>query len=328
MASLVLSSVFIASGLGKIGRVAPTREMLRRFRLPRIASGRVAATLLPIVELVVGVGLVVAPPGASSLMAAAAVCFTAAFVVVTGRAWRNGDTFDCDCFGPYHRSPVSGALVLRNVALLVLALLVLSASLSGYDGVLTVVTDIRPSDVVWSVVAVALAVTAALFVFSARSATSPVSASAPSSRKGGVATIPPIEVTTAVGSVMRLVDLVAIEPVLLVFVRPGCTSCERVMETAPRTLTTRARIVFAVDSAPQVFRESHPELMADAVFAVLSAKEKLGVTKMPSAVLIGLNGEWIAGPVAGVAEIEELLVSATGYTGATTGVRTNEGSVE
>jgi uncharacterized membrane protein YphA (DoxX/SURF4 family) len=70
-------------------------------------------------EVVLG-ALLVAGIGGRSPAAAAAALF-AIFTVVVVRRLRAGDPEPCGCFGELSRRPVSGATVVRNLALLALA---------------------------------------------------------------------------------------------------------------------------------------------------------------------------------------------------------------
>jgi uncharacterized membrane protein YphA (DoxX/SURF4 family) len=122
IARIALAAVFAAAAAGKLADRAGSRAAVTGLGVPRRLAPTVALGV-PVGELVVAVSLIVGPwaswgaLGALGLLAA----FSAAIAANLGRPVRP----DCHCFGQLHSSPVSVALVVRNVALAVPAVLVL-----------------------------------------------------------------------------------------------------------------------------------------------------------------------------------------------------------
>lgn len=114
--ALVLAAVFAWAAVAKVRHRVATVASFRGLRLP--APGALA-TVVPVVEGALAVGLVVAP--ASSGFAALALVL--AFSVVIGRAVAAGATVGCACFGGADDRPVSVVELVRNGALGALAVI-------------------------------------------------------------------------------------------------------------------------------------------------------------------------------------------------------------
>jgi hypothetical protein len=121
--------VFLWSGLGKILRPEGTAQALVFFGLtavPHVALVRLLAAL----ELAVAAGLVVSVAATTATLllvflgVAAVLFFIFSFLI--GRSLRRGERFSCHCFGA-GAEPLSAITLGRAVALLVLALALLSA---------------------------------------------------------------------------------------------------------------------------------------------------------------------------------------------------------
>jgi uncharacterized membrane protein YphA (DoxX/SURF4 family) len=117
---LVLAALFVAAAAGKLARPAMTAAGFRALGIP--APG-LAVRVVPLAELVVAV-LLGSVPRAGGL---AALALLAAFTAVLVRALRVGIRAPCRCFGGVREVPLSGADVLRNAMLAVLAVAALGA---------------------------------------------------------------------------------------------------------------------------------------------------------------------------------------------------------
>ena len=115
------AALFAAAALHKLLGFADFRVALADYRLvPWWASG-VAARLVVVAELLTALLLASAVGRRLGFAAAAGllVLYTAAIAVNLLRGRRH---IDCGCFGSAHRAPLGGGLVLRNAALVALAL--------------------------------------------------------------------------------------------------------------------------------------------------------------------------------------------------------------
>jgi uncharacterized membrane protein YphA (DoxX/SURF4 family) len=119
LAALVLAGVFGWAGVAKLGARRRTTRTFRALGLPAPAALAVA---VQVVELVLAVGLVVAPGWA----AAGVLALLAAFSVFLARGIRAGVDVGCGCFGSAASEPVSGVELLRNAVLAAAALVALA----------------------------------------------------------------------------------------------------------------------------------------------------------------------------------------------------------
>lgn len=120
VAALVLALSFLLAGVLKLRMPASTRDAFRALGVPRAG---VAARLVPITELTLGVVLVVVP----RIGAVLALVTLAVFTTFLGDRLRRGVTAPCNCFGARSTRPLSQREIVRNLAFAVLALLALLA---------------------------------------------------------------------------------------------------------------------------------------------------------------------------------------------------------
>ena len=117
---LGLGGLLIVAGALKLrAPVAFATELANYQLLPALAP--YVAALLPVVELVVGGALVVAPRAWRRAAALGALALLAAFTVAVGSAFFRGINIDCGCFGT-GGGPITGLTLARNVALMTAAI--------------------------------------------------------------------------------------------------------------------------------------------------------------------------------------------------------------
>jgi len=116
---LGLGGLLIVAGALKLrAPVAFATELANYQLLPALAP--YVAALLPVVELVVGGALVVAPRAWRRAAALGALALLAAFTVAVGSAFFRGINIDCGCFGT-GGGPITGLTLARNVVLMAAA---------------------------------------------------------------------------------------------------------------------------------------------------------------------------------------------------------------
>ncbi|HMR50381.1 MAG TPA: MauE/DoxX family redox-associated membrane protein [Arachnia sp.] len=328
---LALAVIFAASGGAKIRDAGHVRDAMRSFRLPFAdsAAGRLVARLLGPAELLLAVGLIVAPAPLALVLALVATGVLAVYLWLVAAALRRGDDFECGCFGAGSRSRISRALLGRNIALVLLA-----AASAGYLAVTgSVFAGFRGDDGAWlAVVGVAFAVAfvrgrehrdetraaaaahgAATHIPAAHAPTAHDAAARdeapPAEVRPGWSPMEPsrVEVVTAEGEVTTLHGLSSRRRQFVVFVRLGCRSCDGLLAHADELaelLGDQAELRFATSTARSVFEEEHPDQAGRAVYAVAAARHVLGVIHSPTAVLLDYNGGIDARRAAGAAQIE------------------------
>lgn len=119
-AQVLLLIVFGAAGWSKLRSLEAFEGVVYNFRiLPERAAGPFAR-LLPAAELAVAAGLVF--PLTRAAAAAGAIALLAVFcIAITVNLARGRREIDCGCFSSTLKQHLSGGLILRNVALMGLA---------------------------------------------------------------------------------------------------------------------------------------------------------------------------------------------------------------
>ncbi|MCP3855165.1 MAG: DoxX family membrane protein [Actinomycetia bacterium] len=114
--ALVLAAVFAFAGSAKLRQRASTADSFRDFGLP---FPRAMSVAVPVLELGLAAGLVLAP----GIAAPATVVVLAFFTTLLVGRLRAGITTDCGCFGQASTAPLSRTDVYRNLALMIGAVL-------------------------------------------------------------------------------------------------------------------------------------------------------------------------------------------------------------
>jgi uncharacterized membrane protein YphA (DoxX/SURF4 family) len=298
---LLTAVPLLVAGVAKLRDVADTRETLRRFGFPG-AVVPVTAVLVPVAEIVVALALLLGGPPVFVVGGVGAVLLTGGFCFVVIRALLRGDDFDCGCFGRWSRTRITPLLAVRNAALFLIAVATVVVGICGFPGVPAVVTGVTASGAQWALALLTGMVLTALFTAAATSSprTEPVGATP---AHGNAADS---EVVTADGRVVRVRDLAVRRPHVLVFVQPGCASCETILDQLATTLLDDSDVRIAVSGARAVFEAAHPELAPLALYAVQRTRTALGIHRTPAAVTLGLNGA-LDTPIVGAAAVTRLI---------------------
>lgn len=115
-AALALAVILVVAAGAKLARRGDTGRELESLGL---IAPEVLAWLVPVAELAVALLLVVVPVWGGM----AAFALLVAFTTVLVRVLRSGRTVSCNCFGALSSRPISPTTLLRNLALLALALI-------------------------------------------------------------------------------------------------------------------------------------------------------------------------------------------------------------
>lgn len=126
-AALVVAAVYLVAGVAKLSDRPATATTFAALGVP---APRPMATAVPLAEIGLGAGLVVAPRPA----AAVALAVVAAFTAVIVRALRRGLRVGCGCFGTARREPLSFVEVVRNGLLAVATAVALLAPAPRWPG--------------------------------------------------------------------------------------------------------------------------------------------------------------------------------------------------
>ena len=122
IARWLLGLIFIVSAIGKIADPAAFADNVAAFRLLPVHAVNIFAIALPWVELLVGLSLLNGVAFRSGALLAGIM--NVVFVVAAATAVARGLDIECGCFTAA-KSKVGWALIVRDVALLVLAIVAL-----------------------------------------------------------------------------------------------------------------------------------------------------------------------------------------------------------
>ena len=124
-ARLVIALVFVAAAVGKVRDPNGTRQGARDLGVPERSAGPTARAL-PIVEAAIAALVLV--PATHRIGAAFAVVLLASFTVAIAGTMRTGRRPVCHCFGAVTGRPIGPDTLVRNGALIVLAVVALVAA--------------------------------------------------------------------------------------------------------------------------------------------------------------------------------------------------------
>jgi uncharacterized membrane protein YphA (DoxX/SURF4 family) len=113
---LGLGGLLVVAGVLKLrGPAAFATEIANYQLFPGVAP--YLAAMLPVVEIVIGLGLVAAPLAWRRAAALGALALFVAFTVAVGAAYFRRINIDCGCFGT-GGGPITALTLLRNLALM------------------------------------------------------------------------------------------------------------------------------------------------------------------------------------------------------------------
>ncbi len=320
LARFALATLFALAGTAKLASRDATREAIVAFGLPR-RFVPAAAFVLPTAELSLSAALFL--PAAARWGAVGAITLLALFSLLIGASLARGRHPDCNCFGRLGAARVGWRSLLRNVALLAVA--VIAAQPVGDKGQFT--SPIGAAHLVVAGMGAALLVQGYLLWQLASQNRrllerlgNEVPAASPATAHRGLqpvpvgAPAPAFALSAPSGGTVSLDQLVTRfdRDIALVFARPGCSACDRVIThlAARPDLPGPAVVVIASSGAAETAAllagaQDHPIVLAgdEAVGA------SYGVGPVPSAVLVDREGLTASEVVVGEAAVLALLTT-------------------
>ena len=312
---LACAVVLLVSGVAKLRAPGTVDSAFTALEVPPVLDTPLVRRLSPWLEVVLGVGLLLATGAALVVVAGLTLVLFLAYLALVVRAVRRPEPVDCGCFGALGDAQVTRMTVWRNVFLVVAASLAVVAGLQGV-GVVGSLGDAQA--LAW---VCAAALTAAIAVLVAYRAPASAASAAPAVDADGDyerGETPRAQVLNQRGELVLLADEAMSTAHLLVFLNPGCGPCERIgpdlaqwaQELHPVTLR-------AVVTATPAVGQSYTYFDGLAYYDPFGlARATFGVGT-PAAVLLGTDGLLAGGPVQGeddvrsfVAEVGEHLREA------------------
>lgn len=124
-APLILAVVLIFSGVLKVRDIASTMVAMQSLQVPNLVPKRLTATVLPWVEIALGVLLLALPAPWAAIPALGVLVLMVIYLVLIVAAARGPEPADCNCFGGSTPSRVTWRTVVRNLILVALAVIAL-----------------------------------------------------------------------------------------------------------------------------------------------------------------------------------------------------------
>ncbi len=334
IARLALVAVFTLAGASKLADLPGSRRAVAAFGVPERVANPIGS-MLPFAELALALALL--PAMTAQWAALGVLMLLLAFIAGMGITLARGEQPDCHCFGALHSEPVSARTMVRNVVLAAVAGFVV---VGGWDdpgpGALAGLDGADPGDLALLSAGVALllaliggalavstllhrirALEARLRALDTESATPVTSAHQPAAEEngGGLLAVPigtpapAFEATALTGA--RFVfenELHQGRQLLLTFINPKCTACDRMLPRLARwqeQIGDRVTVVAIShggdeENRAKAQRAHFPEdryLVQDD----RSVDEIFGVQRVPVALHIAPDGTLVH-PVAGGAE--------------------------
>lgn len=321
VAPVLLASVLVLSAIAKWRDPLSTRSAIAELRMPRAVRAPWVARALPIGELVVALVLlspwqVLARPAA----VAALILFTLYFVVIA-RAMTFDPRPSCGCFGRIGDHRVRPRTLVRNAVFVGLA--VVGVAFAADHTVPHAVSRLEADGWAW-LAACLVAVTVTGLVTAGPSA-DPAGATAGSAplrpRAAEPATdedaledyvrvpIPAAILLDPEGQPHTLRDLVVERARVLVFANCYCGPTHAALVTAPSWQASIPQLDLSVVLSGLPAGATVEGLDTSSTWRDhgSTAWETLGLTRSPSAVLLGADGELAGGPVGGIDEVDQFI---------------------
>lgn len=301
---VVLALLLVISGLSKVRHAEATRSAFAQLELPTALVDSPAPRALPWLEILLGAALLLSPAAVAVPVAVLALLVFVAYLVVIGRALRFDHPVTCGCFGELGLGEVTRRTLVRNVLLVVLAVLTVVTATADAS----VATRLARADgVTWAWLGLLLLTGATLV------ATFGGTKGVPTSGDGAGTTGPdgeldyqrqPLPFASLVDAEEQshtLAELVGEGAQLLVFVSPGCGSCAEAIDRVPQWAADLGPVrVRAVVAQPiDTVTARAPELAGHLLHDPQGATRRIFAVGTPGAVLLGGDGLLAGGPVRG-----------------------------
>ncbi len=299
---LTLGCVLAVSGVAKLREPLAVEDAFVSLRVPALVPRRPAARALPWFEVVLAALLLLSPAALLIAVGLLIVALMAIYTWLVARALGFDAPVDCACFGALGQHRVDGRTVLRNLLLLVLAVV---AVLVAVDGGSAPGAAGRLDGGGWATLAAAAAAVAvAVLVIGGAPAEQPYAGEPELDYDRHP--IPYGVLTTADGATSTLAELASTQARLLVVLNTHCGPCLR---TAEKLDDWADRLAPAVGLVA-VYAESEPDTThADRLTALEPDRNVRRIFSVgaPGAVLLGADGLMAGGPVAGERDVERFV---------------------
>jgi uncharacterized membrane protein YphA (DoxX/SURF4 family)/peroxiredoxin len=313
---VLLAAVFITAGVGKLLDLQGSRRAVTDFGVPERAA-RVVGVLLPLAELAIGLALIFRP--SARWAALAALILLSAFIVGIARALARGEEPDCHCFGQIHSAPAGPLTLARNALLAAFAVVVLAygqgPALDAWVSARSTAELVAVAAGIWAFAATAYALSLASEVRRLKGNLSLAQQQAAQGIRSGIPVgteAPAFALPDLHGRTVTLTALLDLgQPLLLVFMNPGCGPCATMLPRVQQWQETlSARLTIAVVSAGTAEQNALAGEEGLKHFLLQDHKEvadMYGAQVTPSAVFVSRQGKIASALGEGEQGIEPLM---------------------
>lgn len=299
---LLLALLLVVSGVAKLRHPEETRSAFAQLRMPAALTDSPAPALLPWGEIVLALALLLAPPPVAIVVAGLATLLVLTYLAVIVRALGFGYPVTCSCFGRLGLGEVTRRTAVRNVLLVVVALLGVWSATAD-ESVAARLLGASATTWVWLAL-VALTVAVVVVTFGGTKGepvASPEETFNDEPADYGRQPLPFAALEDETGRSRPLTDLISQGAVLLVFVSPGCGPCRDVIRDIPEwdeslgPVALRAVVTQPIETA----LTSAPGLTGRILHDPAGTLMRIFAVGTPGAVLLGGDGLLAGGPVRG-----------------------------
>jgi len=307
---LALSAIFGVAGITKLSDQRGTQIAVKNFGTPQSLAPAIAI-LLPIAELLIAAGFLMASTDGASALAALVVLTL--FIIAIGVNLARGRTHDCHCFGQIYSRPLGWPTLLRNMLFALGAIFVYwQASVAGSPDVVATLSALTRNQLIVLIAVVVIIIALLVYVLRKHK---PAEAEAPPRPEGLPldTEAPAFELTAYQGGTVSLAQLLSYgKPVLLIFTNPTCSPCVSLFgeikdwQQAHSDHLTIGLISFGTikENFVNVARNQLGQLLLQEKREVA---ELYGANLTPTAVVVSPEGRIASRLAAGADEIRELV---------------------
>lgn len=302
---IALAGVFALAGITKLLDPQGSRRSMVDFGLPDGAA-RLAAYVLPSLELVVAVALLPAATAVYGSVGAAVLLL--AFIAAIGVSLARGRRPDCHCFGQLHSAPIGWPLLARNAALLVAAGVIVTAGGTDGGGSLSAWFQALPLGGRVAFAGAILAIWLLLWRRSTRPAATPnlnvrqdlMAGALPVGSQAPDFSLPALDGEAVTLEMLRASG----KPVALIFISPACGSCMELLPDIERWQRDHAHTLTVAVVTRDTVEANRAKLGDRVIVHVLRQADyevstAFGTVVTPAVVFVDARGIILRPPVIG-----------------------------
>lgn len=309
---LTLAAVLLVSGAEKLRDVPGTQVAFDSLRVPTWVPRRSGAIALPVAELVLAFGLVLARGSWLVAFTVLTLLLMLAYTALIARALGFREQTNCGCFGRLGDPRVGRRTLVRNVMLSALAAWGLLLAIRG-ESLWGALRAAELAD--WSALAAAAILSALVFLISSGSA-APTSVvrdeaqTSPGEFDYLRTAIPHGFIETTDGERVHLRELAAQQARLIVWLNTSCEPCLRVaahVDGWSEQLAPAVDLLAVYSTTPAPDAMLHHDRSRMAHDPDDNVRTVFGLPGSPAAVLLGADGMLAGGPVLGETDVLDLV---------------------